>query len=377
MKRIIIVYVLICVVVFLGIESIFSIDKQADIVQGEEHETSEYVLELDYKDDFRILQLGDIHLGTKDNADEHFKILTMTINDADADLIVITGDILTYADKRTAKQLFDFIDSFGIPWTCTFGNHDEQCLFSIDWLTDYLNNYGSNCKFIDIQGDNVFGNSNFAINLMEDNKVNYQILLMDSNRYYFGDYIGYDYIKQSQIDWYERILYDTYKNNNKEIVNSILFMHIPLPEFNIAWYAAGGEDALKAIEENGGFRDENSKTGLEEHKDYSEFTKEFGTGNAVFEYGYSSPDSSAPKYNSGLFDEIKKMNSTKAVIVSHDHTYNSRILYKGVYFVYGVNSTDRVIKDDNMIGGQVVVIHKDHSLTFDHIYHTYKELDNE
>ena len=37
-------------------------------------------------------------------------------------------------------------------------------------------------------------------------------------------------------------------------------MHIPLPEFNIAWYAAGGEDALKAIEENGGFRDEKHRS---------------------------------------------------------------------------------------------------------------------
>lgn len=367
---------LILITVLVCIASILSIDTSEDVKDGSRYDTKEYFVNLDYKDDFRILQLSDIHLGEKDNADEHFKILTKTFNDADADFVILNGDFLTYANKRVAKQLFDFIDSFNIPWACAFGNHDEQCLFSIDWLTDYLNNYGSNCVFLDLKDDDVFGSSNFVINLMDNNSIHDQIILMDSNRYYFGNYIGYDYIKPSQIEWYERVVNDS-KSINGSTVNSLLFMHIPVPEFNDAWHEAGGEDAQNAIKQQGGFRDENSKTGLEKHINYSEFTSQFGKNGTVFEYGFSNPDSSAPKYNSGLFDKIVDLGSTKAIIVSHDHTYNSRILYKGVYLCYGINSTDRVIKDDNMIGGQVIVIHDDHSLSFEHIYHTYKELNND
>lgn len=367
---------LILITVLVCIASILSIDTSEDVKDGSRYDTKEYFVDLDYKDDFRILQLSDIHLGEKDNADEHFKILTKTFNDADADFVILNGDFLTYANKRVAKQLFDFIDSFNIPWACAFGNHDEQCLFSIDWLTDYLNNYGSNCVFLDLKDDDVFGSSNFVINLMDNNSIHDQIILMDSNRYYFGNYIGYDYIKPSQIEWYERVVNDS-KSINGSTVNSLLFMHIPVPEFNDAWHEAGGEDAQNAIKQQGGFRDENSKTGLEKHINYSEYTSQFGKNGTVFEYGFSNPDSSAPKYNSGLFDKIVDLGSTKAIIVSHDHTYNSRILYKGVYLCYGINSTDRVIKDDNMIGGQVIVIHDDHSLSFEHIYHTYKELNND
>ena len=62
---------------------------------------------------------------------------------------------------------------------------------------------------------------------------------------------------------------------------------------------------------------------------------------------------------------------------SHDHVNNSRVLYKGVYFCYGVNSTNRIYRDENMMGGHVIILHDDHSLSFEHIYHTYEELDNE
>ena len=132
------------------------------------YRTEDYVLEVDYKEDFTILQLTDVHIGNKDDRQRQYDFLDLTINDADADMIIVTGDLFTFADKVTAIEFFDFLDSHGVPWTVIFGNHDEQCYFSIDWLTDQLNNYGSNCVFKDLQDDDVFGNSNFVINLMED-----------------------------------------------------------------------------------------------------------------------------------------------------------------------------------------------------------------
>ena len=160
------------------------------------HDISEYIAgEIQYKDDFRILQLTDTHLGDKDNLDTHFKFMDLTIEEAHADMIIVTGDLFTFASRSTASKFFEYLDSKGLPWTVTYGNHDEQCYFSVDWLTSKLNKLSedtnSHCVYKDIQDDDVQGNANFAINLMKDNKVFEQLIVMDSNRYYFGSYFGY------------------------------------------------------------------------------------------------------------------------------------------------------------------------------------------
>ena len=324
-----------CIIIIL----ILCLSTAACGTQEKTYPAEDYILELPYKDDFRILQLNDIHFGNKDNRQKQYDFLDLTINSADADLIVLCGDLFTFADRSTAKELFRFIDSYGIPWTVTFGNHDEQCYFSIDWLTSYLNRFGSHCVFRDIQGDDVFGYSNFAIDLMQDEEIFEQIIIMDSNRYYAGDYWGYDYIKPSQTEWYEKLVNYTTEQNGGKTVDSLMFFHIPLPEFDDAWEAAQRGDA-----------------------------------DAVLEYGEKNESVSCPQYNSGLFDKILSLGSSKAIIVAHDHINNYRVLYKGVYLCYGINSTDRIYYEDGMIGGHLITVHKDHSLSFDHIYHDYDEV---
>lgn len=304
------------------------------------HDISEYILETDYKEDFRILQLNDIHLSNKDKLEREFDFMDLTIKEADADLIVICGDSFTFADKRTAKSLFNFIDSYNTFWTITFGNHDEQCYFSIDWLTDYLNNFGSYCLFKDIQDDDITGNANFAINLMKDDKVHYQVIIMDSNRYNFGEYLGYDYIKDNQIAWYERLVNHTKVENAGIVIPSIAFFHIPIPEFDTAY--------KKALQ---------------------------GEADAILEYGDQREAVCAPKHNSGFFTKAKELNSTKAICVGHDHINNTRVLYQGVYLCYGINANDRVYGDADRLGGHVVTIHNDQTLSFDYLYHTYQEVE--
>ena len=162
------------------------------------YEPKEYILELPWQENFRILQLNDIHIGNKDDQQLQFDFIDLTIEDerAKPNLIIICGDLFTFADKVSAKRTFAWLDSHKIPWTVTWGNHDEQCYFSIDWVTNYLNDLtnsdDSYCVFKDIQDDDIMGNSNFAINLMKDGKVKEQIIVFDSNRYNFGQYKDYD-----------------------------------------------------------------------------------------------------------------------------------------------------------------------------------------
>ena len=74
------------------------------------HDIKEYILETNYKDNYRILQLTDIHLSDKDNYQTHFDFMDLTIKEANPDMIIVTGDIFTFASKTTAKRLFNWVE---------------------------------------------------------------------------------------------------------------------------------------------------------------------------------------------------------------------------------------------------------------------------
>lgn len=309
---------------------------------GVHHNPNEYFLDLEYHENFKILQLTDIHVGLKDDLKKHFDFMDLTINDANPDLIVVTGDLFTFADKVTALKLFNWLDNHNIPWTVTFGNHDEQAYFSIDWMTSVLNNWGGNCKFIDLQDDDVKGNANFVINLKQGGTVKKQLYILDSNRYNFSHFSGYDYIYPSQIQWYEDMVnYSKETYGGGEVIQSLLYYHIPVQEF---------EDAYAS----------------------------YKSGESIGQ-GEKNEDVCASKINSGFFDKVKELNSSKAMFVGHDHINDFDVKYQGVWFSYGVHSTDRVYYKDTLLGGKLLTLTEDLDdlglANFRNILHSYSELE--
>ena len=300
---------------------------------GVRHEISEYILTVNKThEDFKILQLTDLHIGEKDDLKLHLDFMDLTIREANADMIVVTGDLFTFASKSTAKKLFSFFDSYGKPWTVTWGNHDEQCYFSIDWMTNLLNNYGSHCVFKDIQDDNVHGNANFAINVMDGNNIFEQLIIMDSNRYNFATF-GYDCFKQDQIDWYSSLV-DKTTQDAGHVVDSLMFYHIPLPEID---------------------------AGFEEQKDHLFF-------------GDKGEKTCPPDSDPGFFKVIKEKQSTKAMFFGHDHDNDFGFKYEGVDFVYGTKSTNLVYYTESKMGGMTITVKENHTLEYKQIHHTYSEL---
>ena len=304
---------------------------------GKSYSPSDYIAgTLNYRDGFKILQLTDIHMSDKDDQDLHYafmdKLITEAKNDATGapDLMVVTGDLFTFASRSTAERLFKFLDSYGIKWTVVFGNHDEQTYFPVDWMTGYLNKFGSNCLFKDIQDDKVQGNCNFAINLMDGANVKKQLIFMDSNRYYFGSYMGYDYFKQDQIDWYEQMVKET-------PVDSLMFYHIPLFEINDAY-----DKGVKV------FDGRNGNDGKRE-------------------------DTCPPKENSGFFSKITELGHTKAMFFGHDHINTFEVDYQGVKFCYGIKSTDRIYFDEDLLGYQTITLDGD-QINVHRYWHTYEEV---
>ena len=217
----------------------FSLTACGNNYHYEDH-LSDYVMNIDLgeRTNFKILQLTDFHISDKDDQGELYRYIDTLVEDAKTkygvDFIVVTGDLFTFASRWTAKRLFNHLDSFGVPWTVVFGNHDEQTYFSVDWMTNYLNKFGKNCYFKDIQQDDVEGNCNFVVHLNKGGKVKEQLIFMDSNRYHFGtDYNGYDYFKNPQIGWYKSMVnYSATLNGETNPAKSLMFYHIQLPEIN-------------------------------------------------------------------------------------------------------------------------------------------------
>lgn len=319
------------------------------------YEAKDYILEMPWQDNFRILQLNDIHIGNKDDQQLQFDFLDLTINDsrANPNLIVLDGDVFTFADRTTAKRLFAWMDSHKIPWTITFGNHDEQAYFPISWLTGYLNDLNdskdSYCLFKDIQDDDVTGNANFAINLVKEGNVKEQIIIMDSNRYSFGQYdnyeayTGYDAFHKDQVDWYEKVVKYTTTQNGGTPVPSVAFFHIPLPEYETAYNLfTSGSSEVKEIYPQSPYTDEGV---------------------------------ACPKINTGMFDKMVELGSTNGTFVAHDHKNNSALKYKGITLSYGVNSTDRVYYSEYLLGGQVIEFNDDGTFNLTQINdHKYSEV---
>ena len=313
---------------------------------GKNYSPSDYIVgDLNYKANFKILQLTDIHMSDKDDQDLHYAFMDKLISEAKAgsvDFMVVTGDLFTFASRGTAERLFKFLDSYQIPWTVVFGNHDEQTYFSVDWMTGYLNklsNKSQYCMFKDIQDDKVQGNCNFAINLKNaDGTIHNQLIFMDSNRYYFGSYFGYDYFKEDQMKWYEDLVDYTKTQNNGAVANSLMFYHIPLYEINDAY-----DKGTKV------FDGRNGNDGKRE-------------------------DTCPPKENSGFFDRIKAKGSTKAMFFGHDHINTFEVDYEGVKFCYGIKSTDRIYYNEDLLGYQTITIQDDNQIKVERHFHTYEEV---
>ena len=311
-------------------------------LKGKSYPLEAYIHELEYRDGFKIAQLTDLHFSSYDNLDEDFKFLDLMYQEQpDLDLVVITGDLFTYATKNTAKAVINYFDSKEIPWTITFGNHDEQIYANFTFLSQYISEAKySQFSYLD---DDLNGLSNNVINLVKNNETKFQLYFIDSNTYSYKNGIGYDAVHEDQIEFYKaqvelanKTRYGSSWQKGDPAIKSFLFQHIPLPEIT---NAVDGYDKDQPI--NGGQYNENP---------------------------------CPPKFNTGFFEEIKGYESTMAVITGHDHINNFVVSYQGVDFVYGSKSTDNMYLNKDMLGYRLFSIDSEEDYSTTCFFHTYSEV---
>ena len=285
-------------------------------VAQKEYKIEDYKITMDYKSDFKIMQLTDLHFSMQTDFKTTTNYLKNNILTCSPDLIVVTGDTFMDANKSIVSNVLDFIDSFDIPFAFTYGNHD----FQGDYDNYYVSNYvktKKNAKFIDYEDDNIYGQANYFIDLMEDEKVKYRLYIIDSNSYHFNGFgYNYDIIHDDQIKHLE----DIYNEDGDAF--GLAFYHIPLYETS---------DALRLYK-----RDE-----IEGQGDVREKVA----------YGYKRTDA---------FNRMKNI-GIKAHFYGHDHINNADVLYQGVTLSYGTKSTSEIYHDDDLLGYKEIILKDDMS----------------
>lgn len=306
------------------------------------HEMNEYYFEETYTSDYRIMQMTDIHFGVTTNLTKQAKWFDKLISAANPNYIFITGDSFMDASTREVDFLYDYMESTGLPWSITWGNHDKQGWYAPSYPVNKLKDY-KNVNFVNYT-DDIYGDGNFFIDLKDSTGTTiWRLIALDSNSYYNTGSTSYEYdvIHQDQIEWYKKAV--AYENPNNTIP-SVVFIHIPLTQYTDAWTGA-----------------------------------QAGT----YEYTGEKREGSYPGYeDSGLYEAITSITDadgkplSRAVFCGHDHINNAAVDYNDVILSYGVKSTNLIYHDDDIIGCQVITLPSDGSFGLNNLERIFMTYDN-
>lgn len=287
------------------------------------------------KETFKIIQLTDIHLTDinlvkGDSSKPEQQTLDMIERMAEAekpDLFVITGD-LSFSDctEKNFEYFCEFADRLGIPWAFVFGNHDRSCGASLQKLEQSMAK-SKTCLYSH-GAEDIGGDGNYCVRLFDGKKLPWVLYMLDSHDDVdLGVKRFYAHIRPSQVAWY-RSTRDMLKKEYGES-SSLLFLHIPLPEYNDVW---------------------------------NEYTC----------FGEKNENICSSRLNSGLFAAMHEDGTAKGVFAGHDHIndfigelFGIRLAY-GRATGFGDNDGHGAYGQDGfMHGGRVIVLNRDCSVPFE------------
>ncbi|RLN02908.1 hypothetical protein BBJ28_00008202 [Nothophytophthora sp. Chile5] len=275
---------------------------------------------------FKILQLADLHItgistigcghgvprgmdGKNCSEALTYAFVEQLLDLEEPDFIAFTGDNVHVYGPTEHQQAIDAVtqaaEARHIPYAMVFGNHDQEGDFQRQKIVDMLAK--KNHSYTESGPENVDGVGNFMINVTapvaggwgDAGDTVFRMYFLDSGADALTDkypyvYSEYDWIKQSQIDYYQQLSENGRPEKHRSVATvlpAVMFFHIPLVEFA---YTSGGEG----------------------HGERNEYVRDQGM-------------------NLRLLSTLSEMNEVKAAFVGHDHLNEYCCLVKGVQLCYG------------------------------------------
>lgn len=282
------------------------------------------------------------------------------------DLIVLTGDNFQGASchsgihaldkvlvKRAISQYMSVLDSYGVPIAIVFGNHDAETTVNKEEQMEIYSSYTNSISHN--EGSIAYGCGNYNVPIYSSensSKLLYNLWMIDSNMY---DDIngGYDYVRQSQIDWYVNTSNELKAQNNGLPVPSLMFQHIIVPDIYDALLQveAGTEGAIGHNGNHYVLNPTNTKSGVMRERPCPPIT------------------------NSGQFDAVVNQGDVVAMVFGHDHTNTFIVEHRGVDLIATPGVTFASYGDDGR-GARVITLDKANLSTYNEHIVSYDELYN-
>lgn len=284
-------------------------------------------LQLQKDGTFKIVQFTDLHWQNGEKDDQATRrLMVRTLQAEKPDLVVLTGDII-FGSKckdpaESIRQAVLPIEEAGVPWAAVFGNHDDEGSLNRSELMEELRRR-ANCLAEPGPAD-IRGTGNYRVGVdAEDGSTAYALYFLDSGSYSQVPGIeGYDWIRKSQIDWYAAESRELARDNGGQPVPSLLFFHIPIPEYDQMWQTA-----------------------------------------VCYGNRYEQP--ACPKLNSGLFAAMLETGGALGTFCGHDHVNDYWGELAGIRLCYGRASGYQTYGRQRYSRGARVIVLKRGEASFD------------
>lgn len=250
------------------------------------------------------------------------------------DLVIYTGDQIkgygvTYKGKtkkeleaavaKTITALLEPVTRRHIPFAVTFGNHDRQVgISNADQFNDI---YKSLPGCIGEQAEGIPGGGTYAVPLTASDgsgRTVMNLYLFDTGTDAKGG--GYEAFDPAIIDWYRKTR-DALKAETGHYVPSLVFQHIPMPEYY---------HVLRRVKKS----EKGAIQAFRTHK--NEFYK---LGDTCRPGDMLEEPPSIPDINNGEFDALHEKGDILGVFVGHDALNMIGIESKGYLYTYLISTT--------------------------------------
>lgn len=324
--------------VFLALIMVFSLTTLSFAGFKEEAQ-----LQFDENGKFKILVLADVQTGYPVPEDMK-NFIRESIRFSDPDLVVFTGDNINNEDVRSYDDVFGIVEKEGVPFTAVLGNHDQESSGGLtrDEIIAKYQEYDGCLAYDADPALHGAGTHNLPILSSDGSKVAFNLWMFDCGDYVrtsSGEWLGYDWVREDQIEWYNTTRDAMTAENGGEVVPSLVFQHIIPQEPTQMVFP---ELAINAGELTINFQD--------------------GTSNIIFPdiskfkdgYGF---EMSCPSYgNDGQWDAMVQGGDVLGVVVGHDHVNNFIVDCNGIDLIMTPGCTFSSYYNNMIQGARVIEI---------------------
>ena len=320
-------------------------------------------LRFDENGEFKILHICDC----QDTYPANKKMLAYInhmLEYYEPDLVVLGGDNTVGPAETKELAIKELVTPFvehKVPFTLVFGNHDEECgNISKDVLLTYYQKYGGKyCLAYDadpkISGT---GAHNLTVLASDSNDIKFNVWMFDTGDYVEdenGKRLGYDSVREDQINWYKKTAKDLAKQAGAT-VPAIAFQHMIVGEIYEVMFP-------------------------EVPFELGDLTETYNNGKhypivcpdtSVFKGHLFEPPSPGP-FNYGQVDAMLEIGDVKGLFVGHDHYNTYEVNYKGIKLVNTPGVTHHSYDTALTRGSRLITVKEDNPAKFKSKVITYND----